>query len=91
MCHNSGACHAYVLWVELGQFGKMYCGRIYTSAILKCSNHWKRALDLLNKVHALVYVTIHNYRLQLVDFAFNINMYMYIEVDDLLPVVSNYV
>ena len=34
---TNSACHAYVLWAELG-----HCHFLYVPAVFKRSNHWKR-------------------------------------------------
>ena len=44
MCHNSSACHTYVMWAELGH-GHFSSGKRNEGAIahqhLERSNHWK--------------------------------------------------
>ena len=61
MCHNSSACHAYVMWVELG-----HCHFLYVPAILNVATtgngtgtkiflKWNRALGFEFSIQFSVY------------------------------------
>ena len=61
MCHNSCACHAYVMWAELG-----HCHFLYVPAVLNVVTtgngtgtknvlKWKRALGFKFSIQSSVY------------------------------------
>ena len=61
VCHNSSACHAYVMWVELG-----YCHFLYVPAVLNVVTNgngtgtknvlkWNSALGLEFSIQSSVY------------------------------------
>ena len=63
VCHNSSACHAYVMWAELG-----YCHFLYMSAVLNVVTtgygtgtrnvlKWSRALGSEFSIQSSVYIT----------------------------------
>ena len=61
MCHNSSACHTYVMWVDLG-----HCNILYVPAVLnvvttgngmgtKYVSKWYRALGFEFSIQSSVY------------------------------------
>ena len=59
MCHNSSACHAYIMWVELG-----HCHFLYVPAVLNVvttgngmgtKNEWNRVIGFEFSIQSSVY------------------------------------
>ena len=60
MCHNSSACHAYVMWVELGHFHFLYVPavlNVLTTGALQNFLKWNRVLEFEFSMQSSVYGT----------------------------------